>query len=112
MGAIVHMIKEIPVIDADETYTLQKNLDPNGFFVIELRNDMIFVEYYKNIIKNEKIVSGDLQKIFRGVNAELLSNAILLETEELQKDHYMYLGRELSKAEYALHSHTTYEQDC
>lgn len=106
------MTKEIPVIDADETYTIQKNLDPNGFFVIEIRHDSIYVEYYKNIIKNERIVSGDLQKIFRGENAELLSNAILLETEELQKDHYMYLGRELSKAEYALRSHTTYEQDC
>jgi len=105
------MTKEIPVIYADENYTLKKELDPNGFFVIEIREDKIFVEYYKNVIRDNRIVSGELIKIFNGDNAEKLSNAILVETPELQKDHYMYLGRELMKAELALRSKTRYEQD-
>jgi hypothetical protein len=105
------MTKEIPVIYADGNYTLKKELDPNGFFVIEIRENKIFVEYYKNVIRDNRIVSGELIKIFNGDNAEKLSNAILVETPELQKDHYMYLGRELMKAELALRSKTRYEQD-
>ena len=112
MGEDVPMTKEIPVIHADSSYALTKKLDPNGFFVIELRENKIFVEYYKNVIRDNKIVSGNLQMIFSGDNAELLSNAILVEVPELQKDHYIYLGRELMKAQLALQSKTRYEQDC
>lgn len=105
------MTKEIPVIHADNTYDVKKKLDPNGFFVIELRENRIFVEFYKNVIRDNRIVSGELIKIFNGNNAEQLSNAILVETPELQRDHYMYLGRELMKAEFALQTRTKYEQD-
>ena len=111
MGEYVCMTKEVPVIHADDTYDVKKELDPNGFFVIEIRENLIFVEYYQNVIRDDHIVSGNLQKIFTGNNAELLSNAILVETPLLQKDHYMYLGRELMKAEQALRSKTNYEQD-
>lgn len=105
------MIKEIPVIYADSSYDIKKKLDKNGFFIIRLREDIISVEYYKNVIRDRAIVTGNLQMIFNGTNAEWLSNAIEKHVPGLQKDHYMYLGRELMKAELSLKTHTAYEQD-
>ena len=105
------MTKEIPVIEADATYDTKKHLDHNGFFLIKLIENTISVEYYANVIRNKKVVSGTLQMIFTGSDAERLSNAIEHHVPELQKDHYMYLGRELMKAELALKTNTRYEQD-
>jgi hypothetical protein len=105
------MVKEVPVIIADSSYDIKKKLDGNGFFIIKLREGVISVEYYKNVVRDHTIVSGNLQIIFTGSNAEWLSNAIEKHVPELQKDHYLYLGRELMKAELALKAHTIYEQD-
>lgn len=105
------MIKEIPVIYADSSYDIKKKLDKKGFFIINIRENIISVEYYKNVVRNRSIVSGNLQMIFNGSNAEWLSNAIEKYIPELQKDHCMYLARELMKAELALKTHTAYEQD-
>ena len=70
--------KEIPLIRA--TKTAQKNvlLDPNGFFVIELdrNNKDIRVEYYSNVYKNKKIVSGVLETVFLGKKADELCDTI------------------------------------
>jgi dihydropteroate synthase len=105
------MTKEIPVIDADASSTTKKHIDQNGFFLIKLIESKISVEYYANVIRNNKVVSGKLQMIFTGSDAERVSNAIEHHVPELRKDHYMYLGRELMKAELALKTNTRYEQD-
>ncbi|HEC72549.1 MAG TPA: DUF4346 domain-containing protein, partial [Thermoplasmatales archaeon] len=96
--------KEIPLINAVKTSQKDVILDPNGFFVIEVdkKNKEIRVEYYSNVYEGKKIVSGKLQKVFVGEKADALSDTIVKNVPRLLPEHYMYLGRELQKAEFAL----------
>ena len=50
--------KIIPIISEKKTKRKDVILDKNGFFIIELINNQIRTEYYKNKYKNNKIVSG------------------------------------------------------
>jgi hypothetical protein len=104
--------KEIPLIRAKKTAQRDVILDPNGFFVIELdrKNLDIRVEYYSNVYKNEKIVSGVLKMIFVGKKADELSDTIAQNVPKLLPTHYLYLGRELKSAELALTNNTKYFQ--
>lgn len=104
--------KEIPLIKAQKTPQKNVILDPNGFFVIETnrKNQQIRVEYYSNVYKEKKIVSGKLQKIFIGNKADALSDTIAKNVPKLLPEHYMYLGRELQKAESALKNNKKYIQ--
>jgi tetrahydromethanopterin S-methyltransferase subunit A len=91
--------------------------DPAGFFYIYLdeatRN--IIVEHYQNVIKevegNRRTVSGKVNKVFRGNNAETLYRTILGNNLVSLMDHAAYLGYELGKAETALKNGVKYEQD-
>ena len=94
--------KEVPLINAKKTPRKDVILDPSGFFVIEVRKVEIIVEYYTNVYKENKIVSGNLQKVFSGTKADALSDTIAKYVTNLRNEHYMYLGRELQKAQYAL----------
>ena len=94
--------KEVPLINAKKTPRKDVVLDPSGFFVIEVRKVEIIVEYYTNVYKENKIVSGNLQKVFSGTKADALSDTIAKHVTNLRNEHYMYLGRELQKAQYAL----------
>jgi len=60
--------KKIPLIKAEKIPEKDVKLDPKGFFVIELdkKQDQMRIEYYTNVYKNERIVSGNLQKVFTG----------------------------------------------
>ena len=104
--------KEIPLIKAVKTPQKDVILDPNGFFVIEVdkKNKEIRVEYYSNVYKGKKIVSGKLQKVFVGKKADSLSDTIAKNVPRLLPEHYMYLGRELQKAEFALKNDKKYFQ--
>lgn len=106
------MVKKVPLIKASKTLKKDVKLDPNGFFVIEIdrKEKEIQVEYYKNVYKKEKIVSGNLKKIFVGKNADALCDTIVKNVPDLLPEHYMYLGRELQRAEYALSKNIKYEQ--
>jgi len=77
-------------------------LDPHGFFVIEVDTKGIRTEYYSNVYKNKRIVSGRLEKVFVGIKADALSDSIAQHVPVLRPDHYLYLGRELQKAQLAL----------
>lgn len=101
----------IPVITAEKTKEKDVILDEKGFFVIELVQNKINVEFYHNVIKDEKIVSGKLQKIFTGVSAAALSDTIAKHVPLLRPEHYLYLGRELQRAEDALKQHKAFDQD-
>ena len=68
--------KEIPLIKAKKTPEKDVVLDPNGFFVIEVYDKGIRVEYYSNVYKNQRIVSGHLEKVFVGTQADALSDTI------------------------------------
>jgi len=104
--------KKIPLIKAKKTAKKDVILDPSGFFVIELdkKQNMIRVEFYSNVYKNEKIVSGILKKVFIGEKADALCDTIENNIPGLLSTHYMYLGRELQKAQNALEKNLKYIQ--
>ena len=102
--------KEVPLIKAKKTLQKDVVLDNKGFFVIEVYNNEIRVEYYSNVYKNNKIVTGNLVKVFSGIKANELSDTIAKHTPNLRAEHYLYLGRELQKAQYALENNKKYIQ--
>ena len=53
--------KEVPLVKAEKTLRKDIVLDSKGFFVIELYKKEIRVEYYSNVYKNNRIVSGKLE---------------------------------------------------
>ncbi|HVQ01816.1 MAG TPA: hypothetical protein VMT57_09935 [Candidatus Thermoplasmatota archaeon] len=102
--------KEVPLIEAKKTKEKDVRLDPAGFFVIELHAQGIRVEYYSNVYKEQRIVSGHLEKVFTGAKADTLSDTIALHVPDLQPEHYLYLGRELQKAQQAFEQKKPYQQ--
>lgn len=102
--------KEVPVIHAEKTNRKDVILDPQGFFVIEIRDNDIVVEYYENVYKDHRIVSGSIQKVFTGNKADAISDTIASHVPLLRPEHYLYLGRELMRAEIALNKSIPYEQ--
>lgn len=102
--------KDVPLIEAVKTKEKDVILDPNGFFVIEVRDNAIYVEYYSNVMKNDKIVSGNIQKVFVGTKADALCDTIAYHIPNLLAEHYLYLGRELCNAQRALDENILYDQ--
>jgi len=56
--------KEVVLIKAKKTSQKDVILDSKGFFVIELHDDEIRVEYYTNVYRKNQIISGKLEKVF------------------------------------------------
>jgi len=102
--------KEVPLIKAEKTPQSDVILDSKGFFVIELHGKEIIVEYYANVYKEDRIVSGNLKKVFSGKKADALSDAIAEHVPGLRPEHYLYIGRELQRAQYALEKNKEYIQ--
>ena len=102
--------KEIPLIEAKKTKEKDVQLDPHGFFVIEVYAKGIRVEYYSNVYKNQRIVSGHLEKVFVGTRADALSDTIASHVKTLIPEHYLYLGRELLAAQIAFEKKKKYVQ--
>ena len=102
--------KIVPLIKAKKTPRKDVFLDPEGFFVIILHKEEIRVEYYSNVYKNGKIVTGRIEKIFTGKKADAISDTIAKHIPNLLPEHYMYLGRELVLAEAALNKKQKYVQ--
>ena len=104
--------KEIPLIQAKKTSQRDVILDSNGFFVIELdkKKKIIRVEFYSNVYKNKRIVSGILEMVFIGKKADELCDTIEKNVPKLLPTHYLYLGRELKSAEIALVENKEYFQ--
>jgi len=103
-------MKDIPLIKAMKTPRNKVVLDQAGFFVIEVNEKEIRVEYYSNVYKEQKIVSGILQKVFIGEKADALCESIAAHVPPLRPEHYLYLGRELMCAQQAFDLKTVYEQ--
>jgi dihydropteroate synthase len=102
--------KEIPLIKAKKTMEKDVTLDPQGFFIIEVDTKIIRTEYYSNVYKNKRIASGHLEKVFIGTKADALSDSIAQHVPVLRPSHYLYLGRELQKAQLALEQKKKYVQ--
>ena len=102
--------KEVPLVKAEKTLRKDIVLDPRGFFVIELYKKEIRVEYYSNVYKDDRIVSGKLEKVFQGKKADALCDTIVRHVPGLLPGHYMYLGREIQRAQCALEKNKKYVQ--
>ena len=102
--------REVPLIKAKKTTEKDVILDPQGFFIIEVDAKGIHVEFYSNVYKNKRIVSGVLQKVFIGSKADALSDTIATHVPNLRPEHYLYLGRELQKAQLAFEQQKKYIQ--
>ena len=104
--------KKVPLIKVKKTREKDVILDPTGFFVIEIdrKEKQIRVEYFSNVYKNKRIVSGSLQKVFVGKKADALSDTISKNVSVLLPEHYLYLGRELQRAQCALEKNKKYIQ--
>jgi len=102
--------KKVPLIEAKKTSEKDVILDPQGFFVIEVYEKGIRVEYYSNVYKEKRIVSGHLEKVFTGTKADALSDTIASHIPHLRPEHYLYLGRELQKAQQAFEQKKKYVQ--
>lgn len=102
----------IPLIKAKKTPRKDVILDPNGFFVIEIDHKQkdIRVEYFTNIYKNKKIISGVLKKVFSGKKADALCDTIVRNVPNLLPEHYMYIGREIQRAQCAIKNNRKYIQ--
>ena len=71
---------------------------------------MINVEFYENVIKEGKVVSGKLLMVFQGKKAQDLSYSIAKHVKNLRAEHYIYLGRELIRAEQSIKNKNKYKQ--
>jgi hypothetical protein len=102
--------RQVPLIQAKKTKEKDVILDPQGFFVIEVDANGIRTEYYTNVYRNKRIVSGHLEKVFTGTKADALSDSIAIHVPGLRPEHYLYLGRELQRAQTAFEQKKKYVQ--
>ena len=77
---------------------------------INRKQDEIRVEYYSNVYRKKRIVSGILEKVSSGKKADSLCDTIVKNVPNLLPTHYMYLGRELQRAQCALEKNKKYVQ--
>jgi thymidylate synthase len=77
--------------------------DHRGYYIIEVKNDEIFVDHYSP--KSKKIGQ------YHGKTAIELTDTLAMHHAASDPYHYMYLGRELQKAEFALKNGLSYKQD-
>ncbi len=127
MNQIQENIKSID----DELSKRHIDLDPSGYFIIYLDREkqLICAKYFTNII-NEKGLAVDpatgkvipakgkvnrtAETLFTGRTAKELGVKIIEQTQPCpltMLDHACYLGREFTRAEYALVNGTEYIQD-
>lgn len=78
-------------------------LDPAGFFVVLLSRDQIVCEHYEN--------NGKLTHVIEGKDAALIAATAVELGLVSRLDHAAYLGRELTKAEFALKTGGDFVQD-
>lgn len=74
-------------------------------------NFLIFVENAKIVVQQTTPGSGEVIKIYSGLNARSLYRQIAQQVPHITAEHAMYLGTELQKAEYSLKEVSNYEQD-
>ena len=104
------MDRDVPVYSAVKTKEKDVMLDPAGFFVIEVSVEGIRVEYYSNVYRGGRIASGHLEAVFTGVRADALADTIAGRVPRLLPVHYLYLGRELCRAQEAFEQGRKYVQ--
>ncbi len=104
--------RKVRVIEAEKIAEKKMVMDPAGFVVIELYDGLVHVEFYENVMRNGKIVSGRLCFIVEGKNASALCDSFALEVgENLRPEHLLYVGREIQRACDCLKKRSVFVQD-
>ena len=93
-----------PIVAPSRRFRLAEH-DPQGFFVVlvDRAGARLVVEHYGE--------DGALAHRIAADGAESMCSALIEWGLVSRLDHAAYLGRELAKAEYALHHRATYRQD-
>jgi len=92
------------VINYNNKTKLDLILDPRGYFVIFLKDNMIYVNHFTN--KDKKTSFS-----FKGEKAEKIYKDILKENLVSRFDHAAYLGKELARAQECLANNKEFKQD-
>lgn len=104
--------RRVPVIEAKKTSKSDMILDPAGFVVIEVYDGAVHVEFYENVMREGKIVSGKLCFVVEGFDAAALCDSFAFEIgEKLRPEHLLYVGREIQRACDSLKNGCTFVQD-
>lgn len=104
--------RRVRVIEAKKTSESDMILDPAGFVVIEVYDDAVHVEFYENVMRKEKIVSGKLCFVIEGIDAASLCDSFSAEIgEKLRPEHLLYVGREIQRACDCLKNGSKFVQD-
>lgn len=93
-------------ITASHDDAAEWKFDPAGFFLVSLdrqKKELIVEHYTRQGRKRDKVITGK--------SAEELTHTITRLNLVTYLDHAAYIGRELAKAEAALHFNLDYEQD-
>lgn len=102
-----NMSAELGVEEITASHDTEKEfvMDEKGYFIISIKpqNSEIVCEHYSRDKK--------LQYIIKGKSAEEICATITRLKLVSRTDHAAYLGRELQKAEIALKTHMSYEQE-
>ena len=115
----------------DELSKRHIDLDPNGYFIIYLDREaeLICAKHFTNVINDKGLavdpatgkvipakgkVNRTAETVFTGRTAKEICVKIIEQTQPCpltMLDHACYLGREFTRAEYALVNGTEYIQD-
>lgn len=127
----MNQIKESRKSIDDELSKRHIDLDPSGYFIIYLDREaeLICAKHFTNVINDKGLavdpatgkvipakgkVNRTAETLFTGRTAKELCVKIIEETQPCpltKLDHAGYLGREFTRAEYALINGTEYIQD-
>ena len=108
------MAKDVQIIAASPNERFVH--DPNGFLVIYIDQaaEEIVVEHYENVKKDDvkmEAVTGKLNLVVKGMDAEAIGQTLIREGCVSRLDHALYLGMELEKAAVCLKKGIKYLQD-
>ena len=104
--------RKVRVIEAQKIAEKHMVMDPVGFVVIELYDGRVHVEFYENVMRDGRIVSGRLCFVVEGKNASALCDSFALEVgKKLRPEHLLYVGREIQRACDCLKNETKFVQD-
>lgn len=90
-----------------------KELDSSGYFEIFIESPNIHVQHYDNVETKGRIRSGQIHEkgLISDRNIDTIWKRIIGANFISRKDHACYMGRELTKAKYALKMGIEYVQD-
>lgn len=104
--------RKVRVIEEKKIAEKDMVMDPAGFVVVELYDGLVHVEFYENVMREDKIVSGRLCFVIEGKNAAALCDSFSLEIgKSLRPEHLLYVGREIQRACDCLKNNCKFVQD-